>query len=49
MHLTDLESRFLQEFRKKKYYPEYLFENGEVISRLEKHPMALWKMQGVGR
>lgn len=45
MQLTDLESRFLQEFCEKKYHPEYLFENKEVVSRLEKHPMALWKMQ----
>lgn len=45
MRLTDSESQFLQEFRKKKYHPEYLFENQEIINRLEKHPMALWKMQ----
>ncbi len=49
MRLTDAESRFLREFREKKYHPEYLFEKQEVISRLEKHPMALWKMQDTGR
>lgn len=49
MRLTDAESRFLQEFREKKYHPEYLFENQEIVSRLEKHPMALWKMQDVDR
>ena len=46
MRLTDLENRFLQEFREKKYHPEYLFENQEIVSRLEKHPMVLWKMKG---
>lgn len=49
MRLTDAESRVLQEFREKKYHPKYLFEKQEVISRLEKHPMALWKMQDTGR
>ena len=46
MRLTDLEDRFLQEFREKKYHPEYLFENQEIVNRLEKHPMVLWKMNG---
>ena len=45
MRLTDIESHFLQEFREKKYHPEYLFENQEIINRLERHPMALWKIQ----
>ena len=49
MCLTDSESRFLQEFREKKYHPEYLFKNQEIINRLEKHPMALWKMQDMGK
>ena len=49
MRLTDAESLFLQEFREKKYHPEYLFEDQEIVSRLEKHPMALWKMQNVDR
>ena len=46
MRLTDLENRFLQEFREKKYHPEYLFENQEIVNRLEKHPMVLWKLKG---
>lgn len=49
MHLTDPEIHFLQEFRKKMYHPEFLFENPEIISSLEKHPMALWKMQDMGK
>lgn len=43
MQLSDSENRFLREFLEKKYHPEYLFENREVINRLRKHPMALWK------
>ena len=45
MLLTGSESRFLQAFRETKYHPEYLFENREIVNRLKKHPMALWKMQ----
>ena len=43
MRLNDSENRFLQEFREKKYHPEYLFEDQDVVDRLKKHPMALWK------
>lgn len=43
MRLTDLENHFLQEFRKRNYHPEYLFENQEIIENLKRHPMALWK------
>ncbi|MCM1387304.1 MAG: nucleotidyl transferase AbiEii/AbiGii toxin family protein [Bacillus sp. (in: Bacteria)] len=49
MQLNNSEYRFLQEFREKRYHPEYLFEKQEIVSRLEKHPMALWKMQGIDR
>ena len=45
MRMTDSESRFLQVFREKKYHPEYLFEDREIINKLERHPMALWKVQ----
>lgn len=49
MHLTDSEICFLQEFREKKYHPEFLFDNSEIKNRLKKHPMALWKIQDIGR
>lgn len=45
MQLTDSEMRFLKEFREKKYHPEYLFDDLEIIDRVHRHPMALWKMQ----
>lgn len=37
--------RFLEEFRNRKYYPQYLFEDTEMINRLKNYPMALWKIQ----
>lgn len=45
MQLTETEKEFLKEFRQKHYRPELLFEDKEIVRRLEKHPMALWKMQ----
>lgn len=45
MQLTETEKEFLKEFRQKHYRPELLFEDKEIVRRLENHPMALWKMQ----
>lgn len=45
MNLTDKEKEFLDRFEKKEYRPELLFDDGVIIERLEKHPMAMWKMQ----
>lgn len=45
MQMTGAEKRFLGEFCNRKYYPQYLFEDLEMIKRLKDHPMALWKMQ----
>lgn len=40
---TEPELDFLNTFRKKEYRPELLFANAEILERVEKHPMALWK------
>lgn len=51
MYLSDLmrpaesEKQFMEEFRQKRYRPELLFEDAEIVERLINHPMALWKMQ----
>lgn len=45
LQLSETEKEFLEEFRQKHYKPELLFEDKEIANRLEKHPMALWKMQ----
>jgi hypothetical protein len=49
MKLTDSEKLFLDEFRDKKYHPEYLFDEPEIVDRLLRHPMAIWKMQDSDR
>lgn len=33
----------LLEVEAKKYRPEMLFEEPEIIERIKKHPMALWR------
>ncbi len=39
------ERRFLDEFKAKRYKPELLFDDAEILERIKEHPMALWKMQ----
>jgi len=39
------ERKFLDEFKAKKYRPELLFDDTDILSRIKEHPMALWKMQ----
>lgn len=43
MAMDDGEQRFIDEFRKKNYRPELLFENETIISNIKSHPMALWR------
>lgn len=45
MVLTADEQDFLRNFREKKYCPELLFDDEQVIRRVSNHPMALWKIQ----
>lgn len=45
MVLTADEQDFLRKFREKKYCPELLFDDEQVIRRVSNHPMALWKIQ----
>ena len=40
---TDDERLFVEEFKNKKYKPEKLFDDQNVISRLCWHPMAIWR------
>ena len=48
-YLTELlkpeksELEFWDAFRNKEYRPELLFDEPEILARLERHPMALWK------
>lgn len=45
MQLTESELQFMEEFRQKRYRPDLLFEDEEIVSRVMNHPMALWKMR----
>jgi len=48
-HLTlcDNDMSFLTQFSLGKYKPELLFDDLEIINRIEKHPMALWRQQRI--
>lgn len=43
MVLAKEEKEFLDRFEKGEYVPKLLFENDEILRRIENHPMALWK------
>jgi len=47
MVLTDKEAEFLRRFASGHYEPELLFEDGEIIRRIENHPMAMWRLQHI--
>lgn len=39
------ELTFWREFQQKRYSPELLFDDPDIISRIAKHPMAIWKCE----
>ena len=45
MLLTPKEHEFLSRFENKEYLPELIFDDKEILDRIKKHPMALWKIQ----
>ena len=45
MVLTAEEQEFLEQFNKKIYSPELLFDDEQIINRIKPHPMVMWKMQ----
>ena len=45
MQLSDNETLFIERFANHEYQPELLFEDKEIVERVAKHPMALWKIQ----
>ena len=38
------EQEFLSRFENKKYMPELLFKDKDILERIKMHPMALWKI-----
>ena len=45
MQLSNNERLFIERFANNEYQPELLFEDKEIVERVAKHPMALWKIQ----
>ena len=45
MQLSYNERLFIERFAHNEYQPELLFEDKEIVERVAKHPMALWKIQ----
>lgn len=39
------EKKFLSDFKNKQYHPELLFEDQNILIRIQNHPMAMWKMR----
>ena len=46
--LTDEEQAFLSDFANKRYLPEKLFSDTDVLNRIRLHPMVEWKIQKSG-
>ena len=44
MKLSDSELKFITEFDNGNYKPELLFDDQDIINRIQNHPMALWKI-----
>lgn len=47
MALTDSESEFLRRFDAGHYEPMLMFEDDEIVKRVENHPMALWRLRHI--
>ena len=44
MILTEDELQFIEQFNQGIYHPRLLFENDTIVERINKHPMAIWKI-----
>jgi predicted nucleotidyltransferase component of viral defense system len=47
MTLSENESVFLRRFASGHYEPELLFEDEEILGRIENHPMAVWRIRHI--
>ncbi len=45
LRLDEREAEFLRAFAQKEYRPDLLFDDKEILARIQNHPMALWKMR----
>jgi predicted nucleotidyltransferase component of viral defense system len=48
MQLTDNEKLFVENFNNGIYQPELLFDDEDIIKRIKKHPMAIWRTNKKG-
>ena len=47
MMLTDNETMFVTRFNEGKFEPHLLFDDVNTIKRIEKHPMAMWRLKHI--
>jgi len=47
MALSDNECIFLKQFRVGSFKPQLLFEDDEIIKRIENHPVAIWRLRNI--
>lgn len=45
--MTDKETAFLQRFSEGYYEPGLLFDDKDIVSRIENHPMAIWRTRRI--
>jgi len=45
INLTEKEKAFITKFRAKEYIPDLLFQEDDIVKRIAKHPMALWRIR----
>lgn len=45
LYMREQERLFLRHFQNGQYSPELLFEDKDILKRIEKHPMAIWKTE----
>ncbi|MEG1716979.1 MAG: hypothetical protein RR275_09235 [Lachnospiraceae bacterium] len=43
MQVTEGELEYMEAFENKEYKPELLFDDSDILKRIENHSMALWK------
>ena len=43
VYYTDRDVEFLRRFKNGYYRPELIFDDDDILKRIEKHPMAMWK------
>jgi hypothetical protein len=47
--LDEREAAFLKRFHSGHYEPQLLFDDEEILLRIENHPMAAWRMRRIRR